>query len=250
LEAGTLVLNDEVWLALWPDFFAGSSRSPGKVTLALADGPVLQVSIEHLMKGQAVWGIPATPSLADWYRRQEAKPSDALIVRVLDVDDHRYTVALARHADRNETAIGARNRSLVDAAERVLRAARPGLPDFYLIPRLVAHDAYRQQLPPDPWGQVLRADLRFVVGKRDASLVEKLVNEVDCYHLRILRSARACARLRSTSAPVVSRSLWVPLNQGMTSFTRSRLTMAERWARKKWVGSSCASNSVSVRRMG
>ena len=68
--------------------------------------------------------------------------------------------------------------------------------------------------------------------------------------LRSLRSTRARARLRSTFAPVVSCNLWLPLNQGITSLAWLRLTMAERWARKKWAGSSRASGSASVWWMG
>jgi 3-oxoacyl-[acyl-carrier protein] reductase len=48
------------------------------------------------------------------------------------------------------------------------------------------------------------------------------------YQPRILRNILDCARLRSTSAPVVSRRMWLPLNQGMISWIRSRLTMADR----------------------
>jgi len=179
LDAGTLALSEEVWRALWPDFFAGSSRSSGEVTLALADGPVLQSRIEHLVAGQPVWGLPSTPVLADWYRQQEATPDDALIVQVLDVDARRYAVALARRAERDEAAIAARNQALADAAEKVLRAARLSLPDFWLIPRLIAHDAYRHPLPPDPWEDVLRADLRFVVERGDANLTERVVNDLE-----------------------------------------------------------------------
>jgi tetratricopeptide (TPR) repeat protein len=46
------------------------------------------------------------------------------------------------------------------------------------IPRLIARDAYRHPLPPDPWENLLRADLRFVIGKYDSvSLAEKLVDD-------------------------------------------------------------------------
>jgi tetratricopeptide (TPR) repeat protein len=202
LEAGTLVLNEEAWRALWPDFFAGSSRSPGEVTLVmspfplvggragacpersrrdggLADAPVLQARIEHLVTGQVVWGLPPTPALADWYGQQEATPDDALVVQVLDVEARRYAMSLARHSERDEAAITARNQALADAAEKVLRAARLGLPDFDLIPRLIAHDAYRHPLPPDPWEDVLRADLRFVVQRRNAILTERVVNDLE-----------------------------------------------------------------------
>jgi tetratricopeptide (TPR) repeat protein len=179
LEAGTLALNREVWSALWPDFYAGSSRSPGKVTLVLDDGPVLQGHVEHLVAGKPIWGLPPTPALANWYRQQEATPENALIVQVLDVDARRYAVTLGHHSDRDETAIAARNQALADAAEKVLRAARLSLPDFYLIPRLIAHNAYRHPLPPDPWDDVLRADFRFVVGDREVHLTERVVNDLE-----------------------------------------------------------------------
>ena len=179
LAAGTLALNEEVWWALWPDFFAGPSRSQGDVTLALAGGPVLQAQVQHLVYMQVVWGLSPTPALAAWYRQQRATPGDDLVVRVLDADARHYAVSLVHRADRDEPAIAARNQALADAAEAVLRPARMDLPDFYLIPRLVAHDAYRHPLPPDPWDGVLRADLRFVVGDRDVNLAEKLVDHLE-----------------------------------------------------------------------
>jgi tetratricopeptide (TPR) repeat protein len=178
LEAGSLVMDKEVWLILWPDFYAGPSRSPGGVTLELADGPLLQTRIEHLVKGQAVWGLPAMPALAAWYRRQEATPDDDLILRVLDADEPRCAVTLARRAERDEAALAARNQALAETAEQVLRAARLDLPESYLIPRLVARDVYRHPLPPDAWDAVLRRDLRFVIGKYDSvSLAERLVDD-------------------------------------------------------------------------
>ena len=179
LESGTLVLNDETRRALWPDFFAGPSRSEGQVTLALADGPVIQARIEHLVPMQPVWGLSSTPALADWYRRQRATSEDDLIVRVLDADARRYAMEARQHADREEAAIAARNQALADAAEVVLRAGRMGMPDFDLIPRLIAHGAYRDPLPPDPWEGVLRGDLRFVVGMHGVDLAERLVDSLE-----------------------------------------------------------------------
>jgi tetratricopeptide (TPR) repeat protein len=179
LAAGSLVLSSELWLALWPDFYTGSGRSSGQLRLVLADGPALDTRVQHLLAGQAVWGLPATPALADWYRRQRATPDDDLIVRVLDVDGRRYALTLTRHAERDQTAMVARNEALADLAEQVARATRPDLPDFYLIPRLIGRDAYRHPLPPDQLQDVLRADLRFVVGKGAVSLTQKLVDEFE-----------------------------------------------------------------------
>jgi tetratricopeptide (TPR) repeat protein len=179
LASGTLVLGRETWLVFWPDFYGGPSRGQGEVTLALADGPVLQTRIQHLVTGEAVWGLPATPALAEWYRQQQATPKDDLIVRVLDVETHRYAISLARRADRDEAAISTRNRTLADAAEAVLRAGRPPMPAAYLIPRLVAREAYRDPLPPDPWEEVLRADLRFVVAEHSVDLAEAVVDYLE-----------------------------------------------------------------------
>ena len=179
LEAGTLTLTKEVRFALWPDFFAGPSREEGNVTLHMDDGPDLHAQIQHLVAGQAVWGLPPNPALAAWYHTQGAQPEDDLIVRVLDVDDRHYAVHIVRRAGRDETAIAARNQALADAAEVVLRSGRTSMPDFYLIPRLIAQNAYRHPVPPDPWAGVLRADLRFVVGDREANLAEKLVDYLE-----------------------------------------------------------------------
>jgi tetratricopeptide (TPR) repeat protein len=128
---------------------------------------------------QPIWGIPATPALADWYGQQGAVPEDDVIVQVLDVEVHQYALSLARRAERDEEAVAARNRSLADTAEKVLRTGRMDMPESFLVPRLFAHGAYHDPLPPDSWEEVLRADLRFVVGKHSIDLVEKVVDYLE-----------------------------------------------------------------------
>ena len=179
LATGTLVLNREVWPALWPDFYAGPSRSFGEVTLLLANGPVTEGRVQHLVNGEVAWGLPPTPALADWYRHQGATPDDALSVQVLDVDARRHAVALVRRADRDEVAITARNRALADAAEHVMREARDTPLYSELISRLIAHDAYRHPLPPDSLQEVLRGDVRFMVGEFGVGPAEKMVNYLE-----------------------------------------------------------------------
>ncbi len=180
LEEGTLVLNREAWLVFWIDFYESSSRSRGEMTLALDSGPVLQTRIQHLVPMQPVWGLPPTPVLADWYRQQGAVPEDDVIVQVLDVEAHRYALSLARRAERDEEAVAARNRSLADTAEKVLRTGRMDMPESFLVPRLFAHGVYYDPLPPDSWEEVLRADLRFIVGKHNSiDLVEKVVDYLE-----------------------------------------------------------------------
>jgi tetratricopeptide (TPR) repeat protein len=179
LKAGTLVLDEETWAALWPDFHGGADRSQGDVTLILSGGCALEARVEHLVDGQAVWGLPPMPALVDWYRELGIKPEDELIVRVLDVEARRYEVELCRRSDRDEVAIAARNKALADAAELVLRAGQPPTAYFDLIPRLIAHDAYRDPLPPDEWESVLRADLRFVIRHRAVFLSDRTVNSFE-----------------------------------------------------------------------
>jgi hypothetical protein len=173
LGTGTLVLAEEVRLAMWPDFFSGPSRSVGAVTLHLEHGPVLRTDVSHLVSGEAVWGVRAESPLAVWLADQGATPGDDLIVRVLDVEARRYALSLGHRDDPG--AIGARSRALADVAEQVLRAGRGRMSSFDLIPRMIAHDAYRDPLPPDLWDEVLRADLRFVVDRYAAELAARVV---------------------------------------------------------------------------
>jgi len=240
LESGTLVLNDETRRALWPDFFAGPSRSAGQVTLALADGPIIQARIEHLVPMQPVWGLSSTPALADWYRRQGATSEDALIVRVLDADARRYAMEPRRHADREEAAIAARNQALADAAEVVLRAGRMGMPDFDLIPRLIAHGAYRDPLPPDPWEGVLRGDLRFVVGMHGVDLAERLVDSLE-------REQEVPPDLWASPRPLGNRrKLYAGLTQGARSDQARRAWGAclfDRGMDHLWAGWSLAAEA-------
>lgn len=184
LEFGMLSLREHTWLALWPDFYSGgASRSPGDVTLELRGAVEMRTRVSHLVEGAAVWGLPPSPILSDWYREQEASPGDDLIVRVLDVEERRYALELQRRSvggrSALEAAIAERNQALAEAAYPIVRAGRPFVTSFELIPRLIAHEAFRHPLPPDPWQEVLRADLRFVVGPYSVILAQKIVDEIE-----------------------------------------------------------------------
>jgi len=171
LTAGTLVLSEEIHYATWPNFFSGS-REKREVKLHLEDGPVLDTIVCPL-PSRAGWGIYAEPALAAWLADQGAAQTDDLIVHVLDVDERRYGLSLDRAHDRED--ISTRNQALADIAEQVLRAGRTDMPHLELIPRMIAHRAYHHPLPPDPWDNVLRADLRFVIGPDAANLASKIV---------------------------------------------------------------------------
>jgi tetratricopeptide (TPR) repeat protein len=228
LEKGTLVLGREAWLVFWTDFYDSSSRSRGEMTLALEGGPVLQTRIQHLVHMQPIWGLSSTPALADWYRHQGAVPEDDAIVQVLNVEAHRYALSLARRAERDEEAVAARNRSLADIAEKVLRTGRMDMPESYLIPRLIAHGAYHDPLPPDPWKEVLRADLRFVLGKYSIDLAEKVVDYLE-REMEVLPNFDGAPRPRGDRRKARSdeaRQAW-----GEYLFDRG---MDHRWADWSW----------------
>ena len=100
-------------------------------------------------------------------------------MRVVNADKYHYAASLVRKPDRDETAIAVRNQQLTNVAKEVLRAGRSGMPHSYLIPRLIARNIYRNDLPPDPIRALLRADHRFVVGKYGINLAEKLVDDLE-----------------------------------------------------------------------
>ncbi|MCJ7550313.1 MAG: tetratricopeptide repeat protein [Anaerolineae bacterium] len=180
IASGSWVVNQETWLALWPDFSAGAQRSAGAVTLELAGGPILETRVIHLVPGKAVWGLPPTPALAAWYQQVAAQPGDAVFVRVVDVTARRYAVRLARQAEQDTKALAARDGELAAVAERLLRQGTRDLSGLYLVPRLIANDVYRDAVPPASWEQALRADLRFVVHSGwGVSLVAKLVRALE-----------------------------------------------------------------------
>lgn len=93
IASGGLVLGQELWLTFWPDFYTGGGRSAGEVRLELADGPVVETQVQHLVSGEAVWGFPPLPPLAAWYQHQQALPGDELLVEV-DLDSRPFMRAL------------------------------------------------------------------------------------------------------------------------------------------------------------
>lgn len=174
--SGLVMLCEEVRLALWPTFFANPRERPYELTLVVADDIELPVQIDFIEPGPRTWGVLPNPPLAGWLQRQGAARGDVLLVRVLDVAQRRYGVEVARAAARDEAAMNDRNQALADAAAQILRDSREDLPDYRLIPRLVAHGAFQDPLPPDPLEDVLRADGRFFGFPYDIRLAEKTVD--------------------------------------------------------------------------
>ena len=101
--------SGELHDALYPAFFASreyDDRAP--VHLKLPDGAIARLPLEHLREARC-WGTRGTPEFWEWFRSLHARPGDALIVRVLDGEARLYAVEFQTHAERDETAIAARN---------------------------------------------------------------------------------------------------------------------------------------------
>ncbi len=177
---GELPLTDEVWAALWPDFYRANKVAP-EVVLEFANGPLLATRVTHLGERSRAWGLAADGVFAEWCHVQGATAQDALIFTVLDSAAGRFAVRLEKRTARDEAAVQAANQNIADRIEEVLRAGRYHLmlhPD--LIPRLIARDAFRAATPPDPSIEVVRQDLRFVIWTGDEIyLVERMVEDLE-----------------------------------------------------------------------
>ncbi len=186
--AGPWPLGKELFLALWPAFFAERVPAPYALTLTLPDGTAADAQIDFVRfagdvppaERPGVWSLFPGSALNAWLRGETVEPGAALRVQATDVPGRCYAVGLIRPAQRDQVALAARNRALAEAAAEVVRAGRDAMPAFYLVPRLIARDAYRDPLPPDPLIEVLRVDLGFIVGKHDSvSLAAKVVDAAE-----------------------------------------------------------------------
>ena len=162
IRAGTLVLTDEAFCALWPSFHESESlRDHRPPRVQLQEGITFQEPITHL-KGHR-WGWQKSHVLRDWLHQSGAKKGDALILTVRDGQARRYTLRVESYSARDETHIAERNRALRETAYRLWRA-NPG-PPCYLAPRLIAHRVYRDPCPPDPLLPMMERDARFKVAQ-------------------------------------------------------------------------------------
>ena len=162
IRAGTLVLTEETFCALWPSFHEIESlRDERPARIQLQGGITFKEPVAHL-KGYR-WGWQKSRVLRDWLHRSGAKKGDALILTVRDGEARRYTLRVESHSDRDETRIAERNRALHETAYRLFRA-NPG-PPWYLAPRLIAHGVYRDPCPPDPLLPMMEQDARFEVAQ-------------------------------------------------------------------------------------
>jgi len=176
---GPWPLGEEVFQALWPTFFVERQPAPYAVRLALPDESLADAQVDFVRPGPGAWALFPGPALTAWLRREGVMPGAALTVRGRDAANRRYAVALAQPGQRDEAVLAARNRALAESAVAVLEAARDDLPDFDLVPRLIARGAYQDPLPPDPLDAVLAADMGFIVKDHGIHLVARLVDRTE-----------------------------------------------------------------------
>lgn len=151
-----LYWDEDLCDALWPTFFSPqkySDRSP--VSVELPDSTLTTLPLEHFIHRS--WGTHATPAFWQWFETLGAKANDHLIFTVLDGQEKRYAVAFEPRAARDEAAVAARNRAILDAARK--RASRPrGVAIWDLTTHLLTTGMYRHPVPPDPISELWHED--------------------------------------------------------------------------------------------
>ncbi len=161
LKPGAIELAPEVQVALWP---GRAQPQPGQeclpALLELPDGT--RAYLERRQRGACQWSLTAGAGLWRWLRAGGLQPGDDLIIRVLDAARRRYAGELAPRLQRDEQAIGRRNREVADRAAAAIEAAGGELPLDELASLLVAGGAYRDPVAPDSLGCVLAQDGRFL----------------------------------------------------------------------------------------
>lgn len=179
LETGRLRLTSEVRQAIWPDFYERDEPEP-RFHFALEDGDTFVTPIEHLLRGEAAWGWKQCDALASWLRKRHATPHDELGVTIHDAETRRFRLQLLPRAERDDEAIAARNRALLDQLEVVLPQRALFAITSSVHPRLFVSQVYRHPLPPDPIVAVVRQDPRFLMHYTSAyNLTQKYVNELE-----------------------------------------------------------------------
>jgi tetratricopeptide (TPR) repeat protein len=160
-----LVYPDEVRQALWPSFFESQKRSTREpVHIRFHEGEGFDLPLEFLGKG--VWGSHMPDALRLFLVENRSGPGDSLLIRVLDANARRYEVWFEVRRQRDEGAVGRRNRELADIVADLLipRGQRWGRFIWELVFDLLARGFYRSDVAPDSLETILNADSRFVDG--------------------------------------------------------------------------------------
>ncbi len=142
LQKRQMSFPEEVRDALFPAFFESQKRNErGPVRIQLPNGVNAEWTLEHFVKSQ--WGTYATREFWEWFDTLQAKPGDALLLRVLDGEARHYAVEFEPYAARNEEAIAQRNQEIVQAALAHYRRKRGGAALWDTSSHLLATGMYK-----------------------------------------------------------------------------------------------------------
>ncbi|MCI0478429.1 MAG: plasmid pRiA4b ORF-3 family protein, partial [Anaerolineales bacterium] len=141
--------SDEVRDALFPAFFEiqkRADRNPVRVQIGEAE---TTWGLEATHSG--AWGTNATAEFWEWLKRAQPRARDSLLLTVVDGEARLYRVAFEAANQRDEPAIAARNRVLLDAALAYLKTrAFSGVAFWDLAAYLLNIGLYKAPVAPDP----------------------------------------------------------------------------------------------------
>jgi hypothetical protein len=165
LKKQTLVFESEIIAALWPEpMESGRREPPAPWEGSLADGTAMTIRPEAV-EG-AGWrtglGLGKESALWGWLKEHAARPDDALLVEILDMDAHRCRLTFEPCTQRDESRIAQRNADLAEAALAVCKSHRRAVWWMNLPPALLARRVYHDPCPPDALETILKSDERFL----------------------------------------------------------------------------------------
>jgi hypothetical protein len=156
-----ILLDHEILHALSPGFFDSARRQPERPMRGrLPTGQEVELTPSHT--GGYGWAIPLEEPLRRYLVDQRAAAGDALLIRLIDVENALADIWFESRLRRPDDALAVRNRELADAAYAFMRQ-RPSdqWPIWDVAIALLARGLYRADVPPDPLRAVLKADRRF-----------------------------------------------------------------------------------------
>ncbi len=159
LAFGFLRLYESEHFVVAYDAFHDPSATERPFHLEDANGSVARASLHHADGGQ--WHLRG---LGRWLAAVGARPSDSVILWVVDGKDRRFRIELERASGGSPVALEGRNREVADLAAEVLDSLGPGAHLlFFVMRKLVARRAFHHPVPPEPLVDVLSSDERFDV---------------------------------------------------------------------------------------
>jgi len=161
LQRDYLVLEPEIVTALWPATFEIAKRRDDSPAFLILEGREEAEALRVYRQVEG-WGMQATPEFWNWLEGLNAHTGDELIFTVVDAEERRYAVHLARKSERDEHRIAERNLMIGDQMEALLKAAHDAVILSNLAARLIGMGSYRDPVPPDPLATIIAHDSRFV----------------------------------------------------------------------------------------